>query len=484
MAAKAGRRARSVIRTGSMHGASGSPRSSAHAAAGAMRSRAVQPGKVRTDMLSLSVATAVGLGAIIGAGIFALSGTAIALAGSEALIAFILVGIVVLLVALQLGELGSILPKSKGASYSFVYYAFGSELGFITGLLLYMCYATAISVVSLSFGAYLSSMLGLSTVFYERIFAIVLIFILALVNLRGIKKAANTDSLLVFIKIGILAIFIAFALLYAFTSGGFSPSNFASGPDRSGITPIFEASVAIFFAYSGFQAISTFTSRISGGPNAAAKAILSSVIISIVLYVLVVLGLLFLMPASRYQISADPLAGALQYVHAPSWLSYLVDIGALVATTSAALAMMLSASRILYQVSEDHLLPKILRVYNKNKDVATNGIILSAFVAVATLFAGNVYIIAAISNFGLIFSYIMASFALLHFRRIRKLGTFKVPWMPYIAIITIIALLAFMYGMPNASLVVGVIMIMVMIIVYYFLREFERKRVIRVRLFR
>ena len=89
------------------------------------------------NTISVWVATAVSLGAIIGAGIFVLSGTAIALAGADAIIAFIIVGIVAFMMALQLGELGSLMPKLKGASYSYTYKAFGSELGFITGILIY-----------------------------------------------------------------------------------------------------------------------------------------------------------------------------------------------------------------------------------------------------------------------------------------------------------------------------------------------------------
>src|SRR5271157_437972 len=101
--------------------------------------------------IGIASATAVGLGAIIGAGIFVLSGTAIALAGSFALPAFLIVGAVAMIVALVFGELGSIFPYAKGASYSYAYNAFGSEIGFITGILQYISYATAASAVSLGF---------------------------------------------------------------------------------------------------------------------------------------------------------------------------------------------------------------------------------------------------------------------------------------------------------------------------------------------
>ncbi len=433
--------------------------------------------------ISTGIATAVGLGAIIGAGIFALSGTAIATAGANALFAFLLVGIVAILVALEVGELVSIFPNAKGAAYSYVYNAFGSELGFITGVISFFSYSTAISVISLSFGAYFSSAFGMSSAIYSIPIAIVLICSLAIVNLFGIKKATASDTVLVVIKSCVLLIFVGFAVFFAFHSGGIRLSNFSIGPGQGGFAAIFTASVVIFFAYSGFQTISTFASRIKGGQLSAVKAIIYAVLISIVLYVLVIVALLVLMPASMYTVNADPLSVALKSVGAPTWLFLLIDFGALIATASAALANTLSSSRILYQISEDGLLPTVLRKYNKRNDVAVNGTILSAAVGIIMLFSGNVLIMAAISNFGLLFAYLMISLAVIHFRKVGKKGGFSAPFYPYLQVIAIIALLAFMYGMPRESLIIGVLLILSLLVIYYSLREVKSKKVVRIRLF-
>jgi len=434
--------------------------------------------------ISGAAATAVGLGAIIGAGIFVLSGTAIALAGPYALLAFILVGIIVFIVALELGELASIMPNAKGASYSYVYKAFGSELGFITGIMMYFSYATSISVIALGFGSYLSSILGLQSASYSIPFAILLIAALAGINALGIKKAARADLLLVVVKIAILVTFIAFAFYISIRSGGFSFANFEASPAQLGIAQIFAASIAIIFAYSGFQNIATFTSRVEGGPRSAARAIMSAVLISMVLYVMVVIALMLLAPASSYKIGGDPLAFALKSANAPSWLILLTDIGALIATASASLAMILGSSRLLYQISSDGLLPKILRKYDAKRDVAVRGVAISAIIGAGMLFAGNIYIIAAISNFGLLFSYLMRGFAVVHFRSRRTYGEFKVPFYPYLTLIAIIGILAFMAGMPREALAVGVVLMLSLLTVYYLLREVEGKKVIRIRLFR
>ena len=431
------------------------------------------------EKISIPVALAVGLGAIIGAGIFVLSGTAIAIAGGYALLAFVLVGIVAIFVGLEMGELSSLMPNEVGASYSFVYKAFGSELGFVTGILLFFSYATSISVISLGFGSYLSSILALSNAFNIP-FAILLIFVLSILNILGIKKAAKSDAVLVAIKVSILLLFIIAALAISLLNKTFSISNF-SAPNNT-ILSIFSASVVIFFAYSGFQSISTFTSRIRG-KNGAAKAIILATVISLILYVLVVFSLLALMPASEYKISGDPLSFALKASHAPQWLFITVDIGALIATTSATIAMILSSSRMLYQISKDKLLPKIFRKYNEESDVAVNSVIVSAIIGVIMLFSGNIYTIAAISNFGLLFSYIMTSFALIHFRRSGSKASFSMPLYPYLVIITIIFLFAFLFGMPKESLLIGAILIILLLAIYYMLKEVKRKKPVMIKLF-
>ena len=434
------------------------------------------------NTLSIPVATSVALGAIIGAGIFVLSGTAIALAGSYSLLAFVVVGIIALFMALQMGEMGSIFPHAKGAAYSYAYEAFGSQLGFITGLLLYTSFATAVSAVSLGFGSYLATFLGLGAAYHVP-FALALILVLSIVNIIGIKKAAKADFFIVIIKISILFFFILFAAIFALSVSHTNVlSNFSSPP--SDFEGIFAASVVIFFAYTGFQSISTFTSRVKGGARGAAKAIVYAVIISIILYSLVDVALMMLAPATAYRINADPLSFALGYAHAPSWVSVIVDIGAMLATTSATLAMILTSSRSIYQISVDRLLPKGFRRYNKKSDVAVNGVIITAAISAAMLFSGNIYVIASISNFGLIFSYIITSFAIIHYRRAGAKASFLSPWYPYMEVVTIVGLIALLIGMPRQSLLIGAMMIFILIIAYYFILEVKGKKPARIKLFK
>jgi APA family basic amino acid/polyamine antiporter len=433
--------------------------------------------------IGVVLATAVGLGAIIGAGIFVLSGTAIALAGADALLAFVIVGVLAVIMAMIFGELGSIFPTLKGASYSYVYKAFGSELGFITGIIKYFSYATSMSVISLGFGSYLSNLLGMPNSIGAIPFAILLMAVLSVITIMGLKKAASVDFSLVIVKVMVLVIFVGFALYFALGHGGIALSNFTVSASQGTISSLFAASIVVFFAYSGFQTITTLTSRIKGGGRSAAMATLFSVLISMAIYMAVVFSLMAMLSASKYTINGDPLSIALQQTNAPQWLLVLTDVGAMIATASATLAMLISGSMMMFQISEDRLLPKLFRTYNKKRDVATTGVIASAIIGTIMLFSGNIYVITSISNFGMLFAYLMTSFALIHFRRRSVVGQFRVPLYPYTPIAAITMILLFMFGMPKEALVIGVIMVLSLIIMYYSLREAKDKHVVRVRLF-
>lgn len=445
--------------------------------------------------VSFAGALAVGLGGIIGAGIFVLSGTMISLSGTGALIAFVMTGFVAVILALEMGELISSMPGSTGASYSFVYNAFGSELGFITGLSLYLSFAASVSAIALGFGSYLASMAGLGGSFFPKIFAIVLIAVLVGVNLEGIAQAARADIFIVAFKIVVLIVFIIFALMF----GKFLSANLAL-PPVNGTSGIFSASVIAMFAYAGFQSIATMAPQIKGGGRTAARAILVSVVVSLLLYILVTLALLSLLPGSSFGEVADPLSFALRSASAPAWLFYLVDFAALAATVSATLAMMIAGSQLVFQLSNDGLLPGYFRRTSRVNKAPITAVLLTSVIGVALLFAGNIYIIAAISNFGVLFSYLISGFALIKIRRVRRnpsrhsefiagaglimKGVFEMPLFPYLPVIGIVMIIAFFFGFPAIALSAGIGLVMVCIIIYYALREDRDEPVIKVRFFR
>ncbi len=446
------------------------------------------------EKIGLIGATAIGLGAIIGAGIFVLSGVAITLSGTGAILAFLLTGVVAILVAFEVGELSSRMPNETGASYSFTYNVFGSELGFMTGILRLLSFVAAIAAISVGFGSYLSSFLNLNSA-YSPLFSIILILVLGYITNKGVRKAARTDTVLVTFKVLVLIIFIVFGI-YVGKASNLTISDIFSGSNLGGI---FAASVLSMFAYAGFQSIASITPFLKGGGKTAAKAIILSVLISAVLYMGVTVAMLMLAPKSAYALSGDPLSVALSAVNAPGALTVLIDIAAMVATASATLAMLVGCEMLLFQMAKDGLLPSILKSDKNSKNPEKNSLITTMLLGIGFIFAGNLYIIAAISNFGTIFSYLINSIAIIKIRTLEKSGKaknllrsmnmknvrlFLTPAYPYIPILATFMLLIFFIGFPAEALAGGVITILLSIFVYYMIEQIKEKPIIKVKLFK
>jgi APA family basic amino acid/polyamine antiporter len=155
----------------------------------------------------------------------------------------------------------------------------------------------------------------------------------------------------------------------------------------------------------------------------------------------------------------------------------------LIATTSAALAMILGSSRVLRQIGMDKLLPKIVRKYNEKRDVAVNGVLISSAVGIVMLFSGNIYVMASISNFGILFCYLIASFSLIHFHRKKVSAPFKAPLYPFLSIAGIVGLIALLIGMPREALIIGVAMILALMVAYHMLVEAESRKEEKIEIF-
>ncbi len=198
-----------------------------------------------------------------------------------------------------------------------------------------------------------------------------------------------------------------------------------------------------------------------------------------IFYVMVALSMIFLVPVKEFNVNADPLSFALAYSHAPAWIHIAVDVGGMIATTSATLAMILASGRTLYQISVDMKLPKFLSKYNEKKDVAPVATLISSTIAFITFFAGNVYVIASISNFGLMFSFIMSNLALLHFRRKGMSGSYRMPMFPFTIAASTLMLISLILGFPREALTINIIIIILVLLVSYILKDMREKEIVR-----
>ncbi|MGC8645615.1 MAG: APC family permease [Thermoplasmata archaeon] len=407
--------------------------------------------------ISVWQATAIGLGNIIGAGIFVLAGAVIRQSGPGAIVAFAFTAFLAMTVAFNSADLSSKII-SHGGLYSFAKVTMGDSIGFIVGWLRGISYAIAGAAVTLGFSSYLLSFFHVQS--YLLIIAISVIFLVAItiVDYIGIKLVAKIEEALVIVTALGLVVFVISSFIY----GRWTPSRFLPLFPHGPLSIVEAASLA-FFAYSGFNTIATLTPEVKDGPRNVPKAIITSLVISTVLYIFVVIGMLAMMPWYLYGNSADPLAQALSFSKAPIAISMVVSAVAVVATFTVTLSLIVAGSRTLLQMSEDGLFPKWIE--GKNPDSPKRAVLIIGGLAILSLFLGNLSYVALASNFGVIFSYALSGVAVILIRRRLPAEGFNAPLFPYFPILSVILSLVIMITLGSQALYLGSLMIIAGIII-------------------
>lgn len=403
--------------------------------------------------LTLVHAVAVGLGNIIGAGIFVMAGSAIDVAGPAALVAFGLTAVLAITVGLNTAELSSRFPNLEGGVYSFAKTTMGDTIGFLIGWFRLVAYAVSGAAVALGFSSYLINFGLPQGAYYPA--AALLIMALTFVEIRGIRLASQMEVGLVIVKIIGLAIFLA----AVFSLARFNPGNFAPLFPTGGIGVIVAANIA-FFAYSGFNTIATLTPDVEDGGKTVPRAIIMSIVVSTVLYVLVVFALLMALSWTGYGSSSDPLSVALGSLGAPSAVSYAVDVAAVAATFAVTLSMIIAGARTAKQMGEDKLLPGWLGKGSKVPAFVVAGVM------VASLGLGNVQSIALVANFGIVLSYMLTGVQVAIARKKGGTPAFSSPWYPQVQVFSVVLSGAMLLGLGTQSLLVGTLTLVVGITIH------------------
>ena len=403
--------------------------------------------------LGFAHAVAVGLGNIIGAGIFVMAGSAINAAGPAALVAFGLTAFLAITVGLNTAELSSRFPETEGGVYSFAKATMGDTIGFLVGWFRLIAYAVSGGAVALGFSSYLVSAGLPGTIYYPA--AAALIVALALVEVRGIRLASEMEVGLVIVKVVGLAIFLVAVLALA----GFVPGNFEPFIPTGGLGVLVAANIA-FFAYSGFNTIATLTPDVEDGEKTVPRAIIASIVISTALYVLVVFALLSALNWTLYGSASDPLSLALKSLGAPSSVGFAVDVAALAATFAVTLSMIIAGARTAKQMGEDSLLPRWLGRGSKAPAVVVAGVM------VASLALGNVESIALVANFGVIVSYMLTGVQVAIARRGRAPARFSSPGYPSVQALSVVLSGAMLMGLGTQSLLLGTLTLFVGLVVH------------------
>ncbi len=422
-----------------------------------------------------------GIGCIIGAGIFVMTGTAAANnAGPALMLSFIFTGFACALVGLCYAELASVLPIS-GSAYTYTYATMGEAAAWFMGWLLLLEYGVAAATVAVGWAGYINSfLLGMGVIIppeftaaagqavtvtdtYFELFkqhgysigdkgallnttgqavtglfnlpAFIGISLVSLLLVIGVSESAKFNNIIVFIKVSIVILFIAIGAFYIDPNNWhpFIPENIA--PGVYGWDGVFRAASIIFFAYVGFEAVSTAAQEAKDPQKDMPFGILGSLFVCTLLYIAVSAVLTGIVPYKQLGV-AEPIALAVDKIGL-TWFSYLIKIGAITGLSSVMLVLLYGQTRIFFIMSKDGLLPKAFsKVHPKFKTPHINTLTVGLLVAIA---AGMtpIALLGDLVSLGTLMAFIMVCFSVLYLRKTQPdlHRPFKTPYAPLTPIV-------------------------------------------------
>jgi APA family basic amino acid/polyamine antiporter len=387
--------------------------------------------------------TALGLGAIIGTGIFVVIGEAIGDAGPGIIVSFILAGVTCAFSALAFAELASAIPVA-GSAYTYSYATMGELVAWIIGWDLILEYAVSVAAVAVGWGQYfndlLDSLFGISLP--ESLAgppgeggkfnlpAVFIVLAVTAVLCIGVRESARANSVMVVIKLLVLALFLALGVT-AFNSDNFTPFM------PEGTDGVVTAASVIFFAYIGFDAVSTSGEETRNPGRDLPIAIVGSLVIATTLYIAVAVVAVGALPFDKLKGAEAPLATALDEGAGFGWASNIISFGALVAITSVVLTILYGQTRIFFAMCRDGLMPR--RWAYVHPKTRTPIYITAAFGTLIAIIAAFVPLseIVKLVNIGTLFAFLLVNIGVIILRRTRpdlKRG-FRVPFVPVFPII-------------------------------------------------
>lgn len=411
--------------------------------------------------------TALGIGAIIGTGIFVLIGTAIVGdayrpgAGPGIVLSFILSGITCALAALCYAEFSAMIPVA-GSAYTFSYATLGEFLAWLTGWNLILEYGVACVAVAIGWSGYFNKLLklaGLELPYWAtnpphwaggpegsiaNFPAAIIVLLVTVLLVIGIKESARVAALIVLLKLGVILFFIAVGAPAVNVDNWipFMPNGFEG---------VRAAAAIIFFAYIGFDAVSTAAEEARNPRRDVPIGIIGSLAICTVLYISVAAVITGLVPVSQIDIHA-PVAEALSLVGF-KWGAAIVAIGAVAGITSVLVVMMLGQIRVFFAMSRDQLLsPGLSKVHPTFGTPHRATILTGVVVAILAAFF-QIGHAADMTNIGTFFAFVLVCVGviLLRYTKPDQPRPFRLPLMPLVPILSIAACLYLMAGLPWAT---------------------------------
>jgi APA family basic amino acid/polyamine antiporter len=462
--------------------------------------------------------TALGVGAIIGTGIFILTGVAAHdRTGPALMLSFVMAGLACVFAALCYAEFASMVPVA-GSAYTYAYATLGELFAWIIGWDLILEYAVGSATVAHGWSAHFQEFIpifheGLSwipakiplifhsapvnycvsvgagcphtgfvaTGSYFDLPAVLITFILTVVLVKGIKESASFNALMVAVKlvivvmvIGIGVFFIKEANWHPFAPFGYTGVSFFGhtifGQTAKGGEPLgmFAGAAIIFFAYIGFDSVSVHSEEAKKPARDVPIGIIASLIICTVLYILVAGVLTGMVPSKDINIDA-PVVDAFRRVGL-TWMQYLVAFGAMTGITSVLLVMMLSQPRVMLALARDGLVPKGFfgDIHPKFRTPWKSTILTGLFVA---SMAGLIplSILAEMTSIGTLFAFVIVCGAVLVMRRTNPdaVRPFRAPFVPLVPILGILTCLLLMFSLPAENWYRLIIWLLIGLVIYF-----------------
>jgi basic amino acid/polyamine antiporter, APA family len=420
-----------------------------------------------------------GIGAIIGMGIFVLSGVVAGLHAGNALpLSFIFAGIACLFAALCYAEFASMIPIA-GSAYTYCYITLGEIWAWIIGWDLILEYGLAVSAVAIGWSGYFNAFLKSVGIIIPpallnppgvgegllNLPAILIVLILSVLLIKGTKKSARVNAIIVVIKIAVILFFVVLGIF------SLNPANWTPFLPPTGWLGVFSGAAIIFFAFTGFDAVVTAAEETKNPQKSLPIGLIGSLAICIILYLVLGIVLTGVVPVGEFagtSAMTAPIPYALEHMGV-TWGVVVVSIGALCGMTSVILVMLFGQSRILFAMSRDGLLPAAFSEVHTKTDTPVKVIAITgvATACIAGLFP--LQIVAELVNMGTLaaFAIVAAGVLLLRVQRPDMARPFNCPCLPYIPLLCIGCCTFLIFNLNRLAHFMFVIWLGIGLVVYF-----------------
>ena len=366
--------------------------------------------------LSLLTAIFYGVGIILGAGIYVLIGQAAGIAGNGIWISFIVAAIIATFTGLSYAELSGMFPKDA-AEYVYTKKAFNRDsISFVVQWIMIFTLIVSASTVALGFGGYFSHIFNVSA--FAAAFG--LIAVLSLINYIGIRSSNKFTVISTIIEVAGLILVIILGMMF------FGKNDVDYFQTTAGFGSIMAATALIFFAYLGFEELVNLSEETKNASKIIPKALVISLVISTLLYILVSLSAISIIGAEALAVSDAPLTAVVAAVIPQAGL--LMSIIALFATANTVLVILIVASRMIYGLSRNNILPPTFKKVGRTQTPYI-AVLATMLLALIFLFLGGVKTIALLTDVGifLVYLFVNASVIWLRYKQPKTKRTFRTP---------------------------------------------------------